>query len=230
MISFDAYDTMPLTHSSAQDAFKPKRMLNLLPESSRTKLGMQTPAPTGLRSKKSTISRPVLGEVTHRGINTPDDITAILAQTNQSKHPFASGHVDFTSPLPPSTRPAPRREVPIVMDQQEVAKLTTDFTREPRNDEGGVAPARPPRFFDGPSGDTLGTASRINSRKRDGVPDFTLSPDASCMSLTRASSVYSDISLDSVEPTEQWELEACLGALERVDREREDAAEIGVGR
>lgn len=217
MISFDAYDTMPLTHSSAQDAFKPKRMLNLLPESSRTKLGMQTPAPTGLRSKMSTISRPVLGEVPHRGINTPDDITAILAQANQSKHPSASGHVDFTSPLPPPTIPAPRRDVPIVMDQHEAAKLTTDFTL-------------PPRSPDKLSGDTQGTGSRLSSRKQDGVPDFTLSPDASFKSLTRASSVYSDISLDSVEPTEQWELEACLGALARVDREREDAAEIGVGK
>jgi hypothetical protein len=226
-----ASNTPPPTHRAAQNALRPKRLLHLLPQASRTNLGLLTPPSTGLRSKKSANIRPVLGDVTNRGSDTPDSISSVLVQANKPKHPFAGGCFQSASPSPNLDKPAARRDLPLILDRRKEPSKVSPDSPIPSGKGRGWHTAAPEGGED--LDKTFGAAQGVETlsvRKRDGIPDFTLSPQPSFSSFASSRKTDSDASMDSDLPTEEWELEAYLKALERVDREREDAAAVGVGR
>lgn len=71
-----------------------------------------------------------------------------------------------------------------------------------------------------------------SSRSRPSVPDFSASSDVSFSESMSASLRRrgSDTSMGSDIPTEEWELEAYLQDLDRIDRERSSIDNVGMGR
>ena len=218
----DTFNTPPLTARAAQDALKPKRLLNLLPKQSRVNLGLPTPPPTDLRKKKSTTTfRTPLGDRTNlpphlQGVGTPQSIASVLANADRR---FAA---ENDSPSVAKVGRTARRDPLGIISRFEEPKSSPESPQLPYNGGGGDGWGTPAvgagaeNRFESTFSKALQSAGR-----RSAVPDFTASPIHSlASSLSSNSHRRSDASMESDLPTEEWELEAYLKELERVDRER----------
>jgi len=252
-----SFETPPLTARAANDALKPKRLVNLLPKQQRANLGLQTPPSTGLRQKKSTTFRAPLGERTNAparlGAVTPDSIASVLAKANTSRHPLpaSKAYTPSSVMLKPKQAwagpPAQNRRDPLgIIGRFEAKTASSDPSPDLPYCAGGGDGWNTPALDIGSKGyfdDTFPASNShsythpyAGSASKTGppMPDFTASPDISFSSISAPSFRRrgSDASMDSDLPTEEWELEAYLKELDRVDQERAQMGqgEVGVGR
>ena len=223
VIRFDT--SPPLTVRSAQESLKPKRLLNLLPKQQRANMGLSTP-PSGVRVKKTTttvtsVLRTPLADKTSKanipihlrglgGVSTPDSISSVLSKAEKSQ--------DKRGPLAMLRRGASSTPSPgVPIKSHEVHAWAKSGIESKVADPNFGAPI-------------------VMSRQRPTIPDFTASPDNSLdlSDISLDSATLESIgtfgrrgstgSVDSDLPTEEWELEAYLKELDRVDNERAAAA------
>jgi hypothetical protein len=241
--------TPPLTTRAAETALKPKRLLNLLPRQHRINMGLPTPPPTGLRTKKSTDNiaamlhrngAPGKAPLQARSTNLPTPDAALnnklkidqrqdmnilgrykSPDTNidENNLPFRSGAGDGWD------TPAIRSPHLGYFNQPIHPPSTTSTpTSQSMNNTFGAKTPSPPNQL------TSSTGSR-----RVPVPDFTASPVKSkrgSEGIVQLGSENvrgrkeSDVTMrsygsdDEGLPREEWELEAYLKELEMADRER----------
>jgi len=221
----------PLTTRAAHEAGKPKRLINLLPKQQRFNLGFQTTPMTTSRQKKSTGPRTALGEKENAplrlGATPPNSISAILAKANPS-HPFAQPALPMTRPIL-ATRPNKRDPLGIIGSSGGL-EPSHDLPFRAGGGDGRDTPAPGPDLATGYFDDTF-PASHSYTHPFASGPDFTASPDISfeTVSIPSLGRRGSNASMDSDLPTEEWELEAYLRELDRVDQERAQR-EVGVVR
>ncbi len=216
--------SQPLTARAAQadKAFKPKRLISLLPRQQKVNLGRQTIPTTGpsLRAKKSTgniseiLTQPILlPSRSAIGLPTPgplpytQQVSVPSRSRKAGRDPLGIIH-RFDIPSRQPTRPEEKDAEMPFRSGAGVGWSTPGLTQgeNKENDPVGYFNTFPP---------TSASEEPIKQRAELSAFDFSASP---AKESRQAKS--SDTSMESRLPSEEWELEAYLRKLEKGDRER----------
>lgn len=203
----------------ADSTLKPRRLVSLLPRQQKINLGIQTPPSTGLRTKKST------GDVSALLKSTPHQNRSAIGLPTPGPTPLER-HID-------TSRPRSRRDPLGIIRRCDNIPLPSPS--QPEDKEGGMpfpsgardgwsTPA--PTSEENKENEGLGYIGAYSARESALAPafDFSASPVK-----TVSAGMTSKASVESEGlPSEEWELEAYLRELERVDQEKSGRVRDGV--